>query len=41
MKLTLSERIKQAADKIRAMSERLLKEVEQVGNTTDDQGPSE
>ena len=39
-KLTLSERIKQAADKIREMSERLSKEVEQVGNSTDNQRPS-
>lgn len=36
-KLTLSERIKQAADKIREMSERLLKEVEQVGDTSENQ----
>lgn len=41
MKLTLSERIKQAAEKIRKMSERLLKEVEQVGHSTDNKGSGE
>jgi len=40
MKLSLSERIKQAAEKIRRMSERLLKEVEQVGDTSDDKTTS-
>ncbi len=39
-KLSLSERIKQAAEKIREMSERLLREVEQVGDSNDDKTTS-